>query len=113
MVALARPSKLVRLGDFVVVGLSRLSAGFDAIGPGMVAFVDLEKRSVRGVAIEGLQNCSQVVPVPDDATRVAVACAGFLHADPRPDRGSRSCACSTLSSRSSTSSASPTTRMRR
>src|SRR4029078_9182961 len=85
--ALARPSKLVRLGDFVVVGLSRLSAGFDAIGPGMVAFVDLGKRSVRGVAIEGLSNCSQVVPVPDDATRVAVACAGFLHADPRPGSG--------------------------
>jgi hypothetical protein len=87
VVALARPSKLVRLGDFAVVGLSRLSAGFDAIGPGMVALVDLEKRSVRGVAIEGLQNCSQVVPVPDDATRVAVACAGFLHADPRPGSG--------------------------
>jgi hypothetical protein len=87
VVALARPSKLVRLGNFVVVGLSRLSAGFDAIGEGMVAFVDLEKRSVRGVAIEGLQNCSQVVPVPDDATRVAVACAGFLHADPRPGSG--------------------------
>jgi hypothetical protein len=85
--ALARPSRMVRLGNFVVVGLSRLSAGFDAIGPGMVALVDLDARNVHGVALEGLQNCSQVVPVPDDPTRVAVACVGFLHADPRPSSG--------------------------
>jgi hypothetical protein len=87
VVAYARPSKIVRLGHFAVVGLARLSESFDAIGPGMVALVDLDARSVHGVALDGLQNCGQVVPVPDDATRVAVACAGFLHDDPRPGSG--------------------------
>jgi hypothetical protein len=76
--AYARPGRMVRIGDQLVVGLSRLSAGFDAIGDGMVALVDVERGVVRGLSIPGLRNCSQVVPVPGAPERVAVACTGLL-----------------------------------
>jgi len=76
--AYARPSRMVRIGARLVVGLSRLSAGFDAVAEGRVALVDLESGDVRGLALPDLRNCSQVVPVPDAPERVAVACTGLL-----------------------------------
>jgi hypothetical protein len=76
--AYARPGRIVRLGEFLVVGLSRLSRGFDAVGEGMIALVHPERGDVQGVALPGLRNCAQVVPVPGDPERVAVACAGLL-----------------------------------
>ena len=74
----ARPSRMVRLGTHAVVGIARLSRSFDALGEGMGAWVDLEARTARSVELPGLRNCAIVVPVPDDPTRVAVACAGFF-----------------------------------
>jgi hypothetical protein len=76
--AYARPGRIVRRGDLLVVGLSRLSRGFDAAGEGMVALVDPDSGRVQGVTLPGLRNCSQVVPVPGDHARVAVACTGLL-----------------------------------
>lgn len=83
----ARPGKLVRLGDKLVVGITRMSAGFDAVGEGMVALVDLETRAIEGLPLPGLANCTQVVPVPDDDTRVAVGCTGFYRRVTRDEAG--------------------------
>jgi hypothetical protein len=76
--AFARPSRMVRLGDKLVVGLSRISKSFDAVGDGAVALVDPAAGTAVEVPLSGLRNCSQVVPVPDDSTHVAVACTGPL-----------------------------------
>jgi len=76
--AYARPGRMVRIGAFLVVGLSRLSRGFDAVGDGMVALVHPQSGDVQGVALPGLRNCALVAAVPGDPERVAVACAGLL-----------------------------------
>ncbi len=73
----ARPSRGVLFGSTIVVGLDRISAAFDAAGPGMVAVVGLEDESVVGVELEGLASCGRVVPIPGSPTKVAAACAGF------------------------------------
>jgi hypothetical protein len=73
----ARPSRGVLVGSTLVVGLDRLSAGSDAAGPGMVAVVDLEDRSVEGVELPGFQSCGNATPVPGAPTKVVVSCVGF------------------------------------
>jgi hypothetical protein len=73
----ARPSRAVLVGATLVVGLDRISANFDAAGPGMVVVVDLEDESVSGVEIPGLQSCGNTVPVPGAPSKVVVACVGF------------------------------------
>ena len=74
----ARPNRAVLVGTTIVVGLDRLSADFDAAGPGMVAIVDLGDGSVEGLLLgEGLANCGNAVPVPGAPTKVIVACLGF------------------------------------
>ncbi len=65
------------IGSTIIVGLDRISAAFDAAGPGMVAAVDLDDESVDGVELEGLASCGRVVPVPGAPNKVAVACVGF------------------------------------
>jgi hypothetical protein len=77
----ARPARIVRLGDHLVVGLESLSQTFDAAGKGMVALVDLSSKKVAKLELPGLQSCGQVVPVPDDRTRAAVACTGVYFGD--------------------------------
>ncbi len=75
----ARPSRGVRVGSTLVVGLARLSAFIEnqiASGPGMVAVVDLEDESVRGVELSGLENCGNVLRIPGAPSKVAVACIG-------------------------------------
>lgn len=73
----AMPSRMVKIGDHVVVGLARLSADFGAAGEGMVALVDLEAETVEGFELSGLANCLSVYPLPDADDRVLVACDGF------------------------------------
>lgn len=73
----ARPSRGVLVGSTLVVGLDRISGSFDAAGPGMVAVVDLDARSVEGLELPGLASCGNTVPVPDAPTKVVVACIGF------------------------------------
>ncbi len=75
----ARPSRGVLVGSTIVVGLDRISATFDAAGPGMVAVVDLEDQSVEGLEIAGLKSCGNVVPVPGAPAKVVVGCVGFAH----------------------------------
>ena len=73
----ARPSRGVLVGSTIVVGLDRLSANFDAAGPGMVAVVDLDDASVEGLELPGLESCGRTVPVPGEPSKVVVACVGF------------------------------------
>jgi hypothetical protein len=74
----ARPSRGVLLDSKLVVGLDRLSARFDAAGPGMVALVDLDDGSVEALPLgNDLASCGHVTPVPGTRRRVAVSCIGF------------------------------------
>jgi len=73
----ARPSRGVLVGSTLVVGIDRISANFDAAGPGMVAVVDLEDESVTGLALPGFKTCGNAMPVPGAPNKVAVACVGF------------------------------------
>lgn len=73
----ARPSRGVLVGSTIVVGLDRISANFDAAGPGMVAVVDLEDESVVGLGLPGLKSCGRTVPVPGEPSKLVVACVGF------------------------------------
>ena len=73
----ARPSRGVLVGSTIVVGLDRISANFDAAGPGMVAVVDLEDESVEGLELPGLKSCGRTVRVPGEPSKLAVACVGF------------------------------------
>jgi hypothetical protein len=75
----ARPSRAVLVGATLVVGLDRISANFDAAGPGMVVVVDLEDESVSSVELQGLQSCGNAVPVPGAPTKIVVACVGFAN----------------------------------
>ena len=73
----ARPSRGVLVGSLIVVGLDRISANFDAAGPGMVALVDLEDESVTGLELPGFKSCGSAAPVPGAPSKVVVACVGF------------------------------------
>jgi len=70
----------VRIGRKLVVGLSRISRSYDAVGEGAIALVDLDSGHVRALELPGLRNCAQVVAIPGDAERVVVACTGPLAA---------------------------------
>jgi hypothetical protein len=84
----ARPAGMVRVGDYVAVGIDRMSVGFDAALSGMVALVDLEAQEVvQMLELDGLQNCGDVNAVPDDRTRVAVGCTGFYRGVQRDGSG--------------------------
>lgn len=71
----ARPSRMVRRGELVVVGLARLSDAWES-GPGAVAIVDPEARTATEVPLAGLRDCGLVRAVADDPTRALVLCAG-------------------------------------
>lgn len=73
----ARPSRGVLVGSLIVVGLDRISANFDAAGPGMVAVVDLEDESVTGLELPGFKSCGNAGPVPGAPSKVVVSCVGF------------------------------------
>ncbi len=73
----ARPSLMVRVGEQLVVGLSRLAFDFSAIAEGAVALVDLPTRSAQAIALPGLANCSDVSKIADRDDAVLVSCAGF------------------------------------
>jgi hypothetical protein len=82
----ARPGRIVRMGRTLVVGLSRSAFDYSASASGMIAIVDLDKKTVRGLDIEGLQGCSQVLPIPNASDRVLVGCGG-IYPTPRDSAG--------------------------
>jgi hypothetical protein len=83
----ARPSRMVRIGDTLVVALARMSFDFSAKGSGMVALVDLKTRAVRSLELPGLAFCSDVSAVPAQPDAVVVGCTAFQREDPRLTAG--------------------------
>lgn len=73
----AKPSRMTRLGDTLVVGMMRNAFDFSANAAGMVALVNLTTRAVSGVALpDGFIGCTKVSPIPGDDERVLVTCGG-------------------------------------
>lgn len=77
----ARPSRMVRVENTLVVGLGRSAFDFSAVGSGMVALVDLETREVEGLSIDGMQGCTSVTPIPNSQHDVLVACGGVYRTE--------------------------------
>jgi hypothetical protein len=84
----ARPSRVARIGDRVLVGLDRLDESFGAGASGAVAVVDLAARTATELPLEGLENCGRVVPVIGDPTRAIVQCEGRTFVDNTERRSS-------------------------
>jgi hypothetical protein len=76
MTAYARPDRLVRLGDFLLVGLDGLSADFTAASSGKVVVVDIATGDATGFSLPGMKACGIVVPVPGVDNRAFVSCRG-------------------------------------
>lgn len=74
--AYARPDRLVRLGDFLLVGLDGLSADFTAASSGKVVVVDIAAGDATGFSLPGMKACGIVVPVPGVDNRAFVSCRG-------------------------------------
>ena len=84
--AFGRPAamSMLQLGALrrVVVGLARLTAGFDRTGPGAIALVDPDARMAVGlVDLSPLTGCASVGAVPDAPAQAVVLCSGDAFAD--------------------------------
>ena len=75
--AYARPDRIARLGDFLLVGLDGLSADFTTALPGKVAVVEIATGDVKGFSLPGAKACGTVVPVPGVDDQAFVACRGI------------------------------------
>ena len=74
----ARPSLLVLVDDTLVVGLTRVSFGFDAAAPGQVALINVDSAQLTPFVLpETARNCGSVRAVPNANDLVMVACTGF------------------------------------
>jgi hypothetical protein len=82
----ARPGRMVRVGDLLIVGLGRNAYDYSASASGMVAVVRLKSKSVDGLEIEGMQGCSHVSAIPGESDLVLVGCAG-VYPSPRDSAG--------------------------
>lgn len=86
----ARPDRIARAGDYLVVGLGRLSFDFMRAGEGAVAIVDVAARTASVLELGELHNCGDVSAVPDAPGHVLVLCAGdtfTVEATRRPNAG--------------------------
>lgn len=72
----ARPSRMARVGDTLIVGLGLSAFDFSAFGPGTVAVIDLATKRVEGLELDGLSGCTKAAPIPNERERAMVACAG-------------------------------------
>ena len=72
----ARPTRMVQRAGRLLVGIGRTSFDFAQVGPGVVAAIDLVRRVVTPVELDGLANCTGLSEVPDDPSAVLVACHG-------------------------------------
>ena len=74
--AYASPAALVGAGNFLVVGLVRITAAYN-YAPGMVAIVDpVAGKFTDSVELKGLTNCGDVREVVDEPSQVLVQCLG-------------------------------------
>lgn len=76
VIAYARPNRLVRLGDFLLVGLDGLSADFTAAFPGKVVVVEITSGVATDFSLPEVKSCGTVVPVPGIDNQAFVACRG-------------------------------------
>ncbi len=74
--AYARPDRIVRLGEFLLVGLGGYSADFTQATPGKVAVVDVAAREATGFSLPGVRGCGFVSPVPGRDDQAVVGCLG-------------------------------------
>lgn len=74
----ARPGRILRVGDTLVVGLGRTAYDYSATADGMIALIDVDTREVEGLSIEGLRGCTDVNPVPGAEALVMVICTGHF-----------------------------------
>ncbi len=74
--AYARPDRLVRLGDFLLVGLDGLSADFTAAFRGKVGVVEIATGETTSFSLPGVKACGIVAPVPGFDDRAFVSCRG-------------------------------------
>ncbi|MCZ6807974.1 MAG: hypothetical protein O7F08_13535 [Deltaproteobacteria bacterium] len=72
----ARPNRLVRLEDFLLVGLDGFSADFTVAMPGKVVVVEIATGDVIGFSLGGAKNCGAVAPIPGVDDQAFVACRG-------------------------------------
>lgn len=80
-----RPSRLVRVGNYLAVGLDLITDGWETAAPGKLAIVDLTTQSVGSYDLAPLTNCGGLLPVPGHADRIAVVCKGY--SDPMAESG--------------------------
>ncbi|MFT3928121.1 MAG: hypothetical protein QM778_36670 [Myxococcales bacterium] len=79
----ASPGSIVAVGPkHAIVGLSRLSANFNANTVGQVALLDLDALTTKPFAIDGLANCGSVYRVPGRDDAAIVQCAGAYYGNP-------------------------------
>ncbi len=72
----ARPDRMVRVGDRVVVGLGRMTGDTWQAADGAVVVLDPATGDGAAVALEGLRNCGTVARDPEEPDVVLVLCAG-------------------------------------
>jgi hypothetical protein len=87
---LARPERMVRIGDTVYVLLARLNASYTESEDGMVLAIDAPTNAVTASqTLRGARNCTGIARSPD-GNRLAITCSGVyparLAADPSADR---------------------------
>ncbi len=86
----AMPGRLTRSGPRIFFGLAHLASDFSAAGPGRIAFVDaptdlatpqlatwLANAKVTAIALEGLENCTEIAASPDGGGVWAVCSGSF------------------------------------
>ena len=74
----ARPGRMLRVGDEIIVPLERLSEDFSTTGDAMLVGISIEDRSVAWTqTLEGLKNCGRPSLSPD-GRRLVVACNGSV-----------------------------------
>ncbi len=74
----ARPGRMIRVGDEVILPLERISDDYSTTGDAMLVGISVAKQKVAWTqTLEGLKNCGRPSLSPD-GKRLAVACSGTL-----------------------------------
>lgn len=91
----ARPGRMHRVGEHLLVVLSRLQA--DLVGSdrgaddGVVVSIDLDDETVQSITLTGLRNCGSIAPIPGTRS-VMVVCVGWSNAGFTDEVGTRATA---------------------
>lgn len=83
--ARARPSRVIQVGGFLVVGLDLITDVFEGAAPGKLAIVNIATKAVSSYDLGGLTNCGGLSFVPGNANHIAITCKGYI--DPVAEAG--------------------------